>query len=271
MAGKPWNKGLSYTIAKREVYANKGTWSLAMRRMFGNACMRCGWDEAPTDTHHIIPKRDDGEMTMENGIILCPNCHRLAESGKIPDYELVACRSESPESGRRIGTVMPSEASQIDLLCGGFPERARTSALPAVAPDLLALGVDCSLSSSESLTLFDHAGSCLRMSPAPYRRKTGETWEPFSVTWPTSGTASGGEFSTHSTSECPSGAVECSLSGILEATPHRRYALSARAARGILRRAGARGRALPEALEAALVSLSRRAEDSETGSTRRSS
>jgi hypothetical protein len=61
---------------------------------------------------------------------------------------------------------------------------------------------------------------------------------------------------TLDTSEFPSDAVECSLSDILEATPDRRYSLSARAARGILRRAAARGRTLPSELEAALTALS---------------
>jgi len=129
----------------------------------------------------------------------------------------------------------------------------------------------CSMNSPESLTLFDLDGCWSRTyrdcSPRRMVGTSASYWER----WPNSGTAWAGGCSTHGTSECPSGAVECSLSDILEATPHPRYRLSARAAAGILRRVGARGRALPEALEAALVSLSRRAEDSETSSTRRSS
>jgi 5-methylcytosine-specific restriction endonuclease McrA len=75
-----WNKGISYTIAKRTVYANKGAWNKALIRLYGNRCMRCGWDEATVDAHHITPKSEGGEFRVENAILLCPNCHRLAHT-----------------------------------------------------------------------------------------------------------------------------------------------------------------------------------------------
>lgn len=101
-------------------------------------------------------------------------------------------------------------------------------------------------------------------------------WRPCSGSFPASGMAGeSGVFSTASTSESPSGGggfSACSLAAVLETeadwlTRHpgrtsaefwsylRRYFLSARAAAGILRRAGARGRALPPALDAALRQL----------------
>lgn len=52
----------------------------------------------------------------------------------------------------------------------------------------------------------------------------------------------------HATSESPSDAVEYSLSAILEETVDPRYLLSVTAATGVLRRAAARGRRLPELL-----------------------
>ncbi len=79
----PWNKGKSYIHKSKGIYANKGSWNMAMRRIYPNKCMRCGWEESVCDTHHIVPKSDGGEYTLENGIILCPNCHRLA------DFEIV--------------------------------------------------------------------------------------------------------------------------------------------------------------------------------------
>jgi hypothetical protein len=45
------------------------------------------------------------------------------------------------------------------------------------------------------------------------------------------------------------------LSDVLETTVSERFALSARAARGILRRANARGKSLPSELESALTAL----------------
>lgn len=62
-----------------------------------------------------------------------------------------------------------------------------------------------------------------------------------------------GEFSTHSFGESPSAAVESHLSQILEAEPHPKYCLSAKACQGILNRAARRGKDLPEALKAALL------------------
>ena len=54
------------------------------------------------------------------------------------------------------------------------------------------------------------------------------------------------------TSACPKGAVESSLSQILQASVPSRYYLSKTACRGILRRAEERGKPLPPQLELAL-------------------
>ena len=64
-----------------------------------------------------------------------------------------------------------------------------------------------------------------------------------------------GELWTLDTLESPSDAVECSLSAVLNPTAPQRFSLSARAASGILRRAGRRGKVLPAALQTALESL----------------
>ena len=68
-----------------------------------------------------------------------------------------------------------------------------------------------------------------------------------------SGTVSPGESLTLSIGECPSDAVECSLSDILETGDlPRRFYLSGKACRGIIRRAANRGKALPKHLQQAL-------------------
>ena len=74
-----------------------------------------------------------------------------------------------------------------------------------------------------------------------------------SVAWGNSGTGGPTAFSTGSTAECLSVDAECSslpstLEQILAPTAPQRFFLSARAATGILRRAGRRGRDLPMAL-----------------------
>ncbi len=84
----PWNKGKTYVHERKRVYANKGAWNKALRRLFPDRCMRCGWEEGSCDTHHIVPRSNGGEYTLENGAILCPNCHRLADFGIVGIDEL---------------------------------------------------------------------------------------------------------------------------------------------------------------------------------------
>ena len=62
-----------------------------------------------------------------------------------------------------------------------------------------------------------------------------------------------GECMTRNTGESPNAVVESRLSQILEATPHMKYCLSARACQGILRRAARRGKDLPETLKQVLL------------------
>lgn len=60
------------------------------------------------------------------------------------------------------------------------------------------------------------------------------------------------ELSTRNISECPNAAAESTLSQILQADVPEKYYLSAKACQGILRRAAARGKELPEMLKTAL-------------------
>jgi 5-methylcytosine-specific restriction endonuclease McrA len=91
----PWNKGISYVITDGRVYANKGSWMKAVRRVYGDICMRCGWNEATCDSHHIIAKASGGLNTLENSVVLCPNCHRLVHAGIVSTDELIAIRASA--------------------------------------------------------------------------------------------------------------------------------------------------------------------------------
>lgn len=62
-----------------------------------------------------------------------------------------------------------------------------------------------------------------------------------------------GEFTMHSTGECPREERESRLSWILQDSAHPKYYLSAKACEGILSRAERRGKALPEILKKALT------------------
>lgn len=91
----PWNKGKTYIHKSKGIYANKGAWNMAMRRVYSDKCMVCGWGESSCDTHHIIPKSQGGEYSIENGIILCPNCHRLADYGKLSIEIMLEAKSHA--------------------------------------------------------------------------------------------------------------------------------------------------------------------------------
>ena len=111
---------------------------------------------------------------------------------------------------------------------------------------------------SPSSTLWsdtDLGGSCWRTSLDSSVPTKGLTSDGFSMKWSNSGMAYRGELWTLATSESPSDAVECSLSQVLNPTAPQRFSLSAKAASGILRRAGRRGKVLPAALQTALESL----------------
>lgn len=73
-----------------------------------------------------------------------------------------------------------------------------------------------------------------------------------SATWTEDG-AWLGECMMRNTGESPSVAGESRLSQILEATPHPKYYLTAKACQGILRRAERRGKDLPKLLKQVLL------------------
>lgn len=98
----PWNKGKTYVFANKREYANKGSWNEAMRRLYPDMCMRCGWHEATCDTHHITPKSNGGKYSLDNGVLLCPNCHRLATLGLVSADELRRVKGEAPIVGEVI-------------------------------------------------------------------------------------------------------------------------------------------------------------------------
>ena len=89
---------------------------------------------------------------------------------------------------------------------------------------------------------------CLRL-----KKEDGPTQ---TVMWETDG-ALLTELSTRNIGECPSVAVESTLSQILEADVPQKYYLSAKACAGILRRAERRGKELPPMLKAALMYTTR--------------
>ena len=96
-------------------------------------------------------------------------------------------------------------------------------------------------------------GFLLRTSLGCCRATKAETWEPSFGRWGNSGMGTPTGCLTLNTSEWPSDGGVCSLSDVLEMCDvPQKFFLSAKACRGILRRAGNRGRELPTQLQRAL-------------------
>jgi hypothetical protein len=83
-----------------------------------------------------------------------------------------------------------------------------------------------------------------------YRTEDGQN--PGAITLKMAPGALLGEYTTRSFGEYPREENASRLSQILEACPHPKYSLSAKACQGILNRAEKRGKKLPEQLEMAL-------------------
>lgn len=80
----PWNLGKTYANKPAgAVYKNKKAWADAVRRENGEACQRCGWDKARCDVHHIVPKSMGGLNIVSNGVVICPNCHRVEHTSHV--------------------------------------------------------------------------------------------------------------------------------------------------------------------------------------------
>lgn len=131
--------------------------------------------------------------------------------------------------------------------------RAKTFPWQAVVKVWLENDRDSGGSSTAFLASCVLSGSSSKTLPDSCHQTEDGTWVPSSGRWETSAMGGPTECWTLATSESPNDAVECSLSDILEADVLPKFFLSPRACEGILRRAGRRGKKLPELLEAALV------------------
>jgi hypothetical protein len=141
--------------------------------------------------------------------------------------------------------------SQLTFSWGELP--ASHSASPESEVEWMTRVVNLPLHMQESLPSIAHGGLYGKMSPEFCPQTKDGISLPLSGNWSNSGMACAGECWTLSTLEFPNDGKESLLSDILEtgALPPR-FFLSAKAARGILRRAEKRGKELPERLRRAL-------------------
>jgi len=70
-------------IAELERYVRDHRFSEAIRSVY-DRCAICGFQyDFILDAAHIIPVSEGGQDTYENGLGLCPNCHRMFDKGLI--------------------------------------------------------------------------------------------------------------------------------------------------------------------------------------------
>ena len=134
----------------------------------------------------------------------------------------------------------------------------------ACEKDWMTRVVTSCLPTLELLTVISQGGLCGKTSPVSCRVTEGGILEPSSKGWRNAGMGSCTEFLTlnsveHMSTLEPSRKDEgvCSLSDVLETGEVQpQFYLTPKACAGILRRAEARGKKLPEQLERALASVS---------------
>ena len=73
-------------------------------------CAVCGWHldnitpngktqkQGGCDLHHITPWSEGGENTKDNLILLCPNCHKMADNEVISRDELTMYLRDKPRN-----------------------------------------------------------------------------------------------------------------------------------------------------------------------------
>lgn len=228
-------------------------------------CEATAWDSLNHTESELVPTlgQNTGMATGRAGVIAFFDPSRtLMPDGSIMEnwkkQEVANALTKSSGGGTKAPAILTSSAEDSP---------AKTSPSPANEQGSTANAPVSSSKQPESLTLFSDPedGCSLRMFPDFFPQTVEGISESFSRRWPTSGfTTSPGECWTADTSECPSDGGEfSSLPDVLEATVPERFFLSPKAAAGIMRRAGKRGKELPEHLDRALRALS----EEETGAT----
>ena len=159
------------------------------------------------------------------------------------------CAATSPRS-------RPETMSQLTFLSEEHP--ANRSASRASVADWMTRAATWPSSSFAWLADFGPVGWFSRTCPDSCRTTMGGILEPSSGQWRNAGMGGPTASLTLNLPECHSGAVASSLSDILETGDlPQRYFLSAKACRGILRRAEKRGKTLPAPLMQALAAATR--------------
>lgn len=76
--------------ARKSEFTCSTAWKNALIRRFGHRCMVEGCEyETIVEAAHIIAQVDGGKMTLDNGVVVCPNHHAESHAGLV-DFKKVA-------------------------------------------------------------------------------------------------------------------------------------------------------------------------------------
>lgn len=72
-----------YNPCPKNIYDMSNRSRMKVIRRLELPCVRCQWNEEVCDVHHIKGRKIEDPHNHSNLTILCPNCHRLVENGKV--------------------------------------------------------------------------------------------------------------------------------------------------------------------------------------------
>jgi hypothetical protein len=86
--------GHQWRITKIDIdrqYSRRCALRTAVDRVYGIACLICGWDKDVLDIAHVNP----GKNSVRDVVALCPNCHRLFDRGKLSRADVLRRQADA--------------------------------------------------------------------------------------------------------------------------------------------------------------------------------
>lgn len=86
--GHQW-RGIAINTERQ--YTRRSSLRTACERVYGRACLTCGWDKDALDIAHVNP----GQHSVRDVVLLCPNCHRLFDRGKVSRADVLKRQADA--------------------------------------------------------------------------------------------------------------------------------------------------------------------------------
>jgi len=107
---------------------NTGRWKRNLIFHYGHKCIICEYDKI-VEAHHIKPLSDGGKTSVENGILLCPNCHAEVHAGLLNLTEALIKLGELLEHSLENNQQPSHESRYIPRVMEGSTTNSRAKAV----------------------------------------------------------------------------------------------------------------------------------------------